>query len=123
MSRHAWGHALVSVHRTGAVLDAWFPAPALGEVPQTDESAELEAQLDKLASHDQARNVTTERRLVTADLDAAPVDTADVWLRLHLLSHRLVGEAGIRVPDIKDRLAGHGGQTDPAGGGGGEHVP
>ena len=29
-------------------------------------------------------------RLVTADLDTPPVDTADGWLRLHLLSHRLV---------------------------------
>ena len=31
-----------------------------------------------------------EVRLVTADLDAPPADTADGWLRLHLLSHRLV---------------------------------
>ena len=27
---NAWGYALVTVDEGGAVLDAWFPAPALG---------------------------------------------------------------------------------------------
>jgi 2,3,4,5-tetrahydropyridine-2-carboxylate N-succinyltransferase len=34
------------------------------------------------------------------DLDAAPVDTADVYLRLHLLSHRLVRPHGVDLTGV-----------------------
>ena len=34
------------------------------------------------------------------DLDAAPADTADAYLRLHLLSHRLVSPATINLDGI-----------------------
>ena len=35
-----------------------------------------------------------------ADLSVAPVDTADVWLRLHLLSHRLVAPRTVALDGI-----------------------
>ena len=83
----AWGHGLVTLDADGTVLDAWFPTPALGSPTDATAPAELTA----LATPDDARGVTREVRLVEiADLAVAPAGTEDVWLRLHLLSHRLV---------------------------------
>jgi 2,3,4,5-tetrahydropyridine-2-carboxylate N-succinyltransferase len=69
------------------VLDVWFPAPYLGPRGDLSDSGSLDA----LVGDDDARGV---RRVVvsveTPDLGAPPVDVYDVWLRLHLLSHRLV---------------------------------
>ncbi|MEO7423197.1 MAG: 2,3,4,5-tetrahydropyridine-2,6-dicarboxylate N-succinyltransferase [Ornithinibacter sp.] len=86
MTRTAWAHGLLTVTDSGTVLDAWFPEPALGEAGQREAPAHLVA----LAGSDQVRGVRRETRLVSIDLDAAPADTADAYLRLHLLSHRLV---------------------------------
>src|SRR6476469_2114157 len=89
MTRTAWGHALLTLTDGGTVLDAWFPSPALGAPGGAGELAAPEG-LEALAGRDEARRVTREVRLVTADLDTPPADAADGWLRLHLLSHRLV---------------------------------
>ncbi len=69
------------------VLDVWFPAPYLGpRAGQSDTGG-----LDSLAGDDEARGVRTEVVAVEVpDLAAPPADPYDVWLRLHLLSHRLV---------------------------------
>ncbi len=86
----ASGHALLTLDADGAVLDAWFPEPVLGASP-----AEAPADLAALATPDDVRRVTREVRLVEiADLAAAPSSTEEVWLRLHLLSHRLVAPHG-----------------------------
>lgn len=84
-SRAAHGYGLLTLHG-GSVLDVWFPAPALGAGDGAVEPTGLSA----LAVPDEARGVTREVRLVEVDLDSAPADTTDAWLRLHLLSHRLV---------------------------------
>jgi 2,3,4,5-tetrahydropyridine-2-carboxylate N-succinyltransferase len=89
MTRTAWGHGLLTLTDDGTVLDAWFPSPALGEPGGAGELA-APSGLEALAGRDEARGVTREVRLVTADLDAPPADAPDGWLRLHLLSHRLV---------------------------------
>ncbi|MGL5864250.1 MAG: 2,3,4,5-tetrahydropyridine-2,6-dicarboxylate N-succinyltransferase [Dermatophilaceae bacterium] len=88
MTRTAWGHGLLTVTDEGAVLDTWYPAPALGQVGG---AGDLEAPpgLESLVGADDARGVRRELRLVTVDLDAPPVDTPDAYLRLHALSHRL----------------------------------
>ena len=69
------------------VLDTWFPAPSLGSRGSQEDTRALDA----LAGDDQARGV---RRVVVTvevpDLGAPPADAYDVWLRLHLLSHRLI---------------------------------
>jgi 2,3,4,5-tetrahydropyridine-2-carboxylate N-succinyltransferase len=100
MTRTAWGHGLVTVHDSGQVLDAWFPAPALGTPPVVDGSAELEVELEKISGYDTARRVRTERRLVQVDLDAPPADTPDAYLRLHVLSHRLAAPRTIDLDGI-----------------------
>ncbi|WP_156819406.1 2,3,4,5-tetrahydropyridine-2,6-dicarboxylate N-succinyltransferase [Pseudonocardia sp. HH130630-07] len=71
----------------GVVLDVWYPAPAIAGTGATDPAEELAA----LAGADELRGVRTEVvRTEIASLADAPVDAADVYLRLHLLSHRLV---------------------------------
>ena len=98
---NAWGHALVTLDESGAVLDAWFPAPALGSPDGSDAPAELTA----LAGPDDVRRVTREVRLVEiADLQSPPASTEDAWLRLHLLSHRLVRPRTISMEGIFGQL-------------------
>ena len=98
--RAAWAHGLatVAVGGTGpeVVLDTWYPAPRLGEPDGSPAPAELVA----LAGADAARGV--ERRVVTTviDLDAAPADVSDAYLRLHLLSHRLVAPHALAMAGI-----------------------
>ncbi|WP_030529545.1 2,3,4,5-tetrahydropyridine-2,6-dicarboxylate N-succinyltransferase [Phycicoccus jejuensis] len=85
MTRTAWGHGLLTRTAEGTVLDAWFPAPALGEPGGSEAPEELRA----LAVADEVRGVARETVTVRVDLDAAPASTEDAYLRLHLLSHRL----------------------------------
>jgi 2,3,4,5-tetrahydropyridine-2-carboxylate N-succinyltransferase len=93
----AWGHALVTLDAQGAVLDAWFPAPALGSPDGSDAPASLQG----LAGPDDVRRVSREVRLVEiVDLQTPPSSTEDAWLRLHLLSHRIVQPRTISVDGI-----------------------
>ncbi|WP_028643034.1 2,3,4,5-tetrahydropyridine-2,6-dicarboxylate N-succinyltransferase [Nocardioides sp. URHA0020] len=94
----AWGFGLATIDSDGNVLDVWFPSPALGEQP---EGTTAPAELGPLAGADTDRGVHTEVRLVeVADLQAAPTSTEDVWLRLHLLSSRLVVPHSISLDGI-----------------------
>ena len=100
-SRRAWGWGLASVHDSGRVLDTYFPAPALGPAPSTPGDGPGSAP-ERLAEgeHDDVRGVSTKPVLVESDLDTAPVDTSDAYLRLHLLSHRLVAPRSINLDGI-----------------------
>jgi 2,3,4,5-tetrahydropyridine-2-carboxylate N-succinyltransferase len=65
-----------------SVLDVWYPAPTQGGEP-TNPGGLHEAE-------DADRGVRTRIVTTTIRLDVPPADTADAYLRLHLLSHRLV---------------------------------
>ncbi len=92
--RLAHGVALVTLAGDRA-LDAWFPAPALGPLP--DDLEPLGPDLD----HDDAiRGVRVEEQVVQVDLDAPPVSVPDAYLRLHLLSHRLVAPHGLNLDGL-----------------------
>lgn len=96
-SRTAWGWGLATIHEaTDQVLDTWFPEPQLGGQPT--ESAP--AWLTDLELTDEDRGVRLEARLVSIDLDEAPADTSDAYLRLHLLSHTLVRPHGQNLDGI-----------------------
>jgi len=93
----AWGYGLTTRDLDGHVLDVWFPEPGLGERGTEDSGGTL----GMLAGEDAVRRVTTEVELVeVADLDAAPTTPQDVWLRLHLLSHRLVAPHGMSMEGV-----------------------
>jgi 2,3,4,5-tetrahydropyridine-2-carboxylate N-succinyltransferase len=100
-TRSAWGHGLATL-AGGTVLDTWFPQPRLGSRPDDDA---VPADLAALAGEDAARGVRTEVRTVEIDLDAAPADASDVYLRLHLLSHRLVRPNGLSLDGVFGHLA------------------
>lgn len=87
-TRSAWGVGLATLSPADQVLDTWFPSPQLGS-PGT-----APAGLEKLAGEDPVRGVRREVVERAIDLDAAPVDASDVYLRLHLLSHRLIAPHG-----------------------------
>lgn len=104
-TRVASAHGVATVHASGAVLDAWFPRPALAPLSDDAASAAVRASLEALTGTDEARS--TERRVVSVEarLDTPPVSTEDVWLRLHLLSHRLVTPNSINLDGIFGFLA------------------
>ncbi|RYP88383.1 2,3,4,5-tetrahydropyridine-2,6-dicarboxylate N-succinyltransferase [Nocardioides guangzhouensis] len=98
MTSAAWGFGLATIAPNDTVLDVWFPEPALGEGPQNGTAPEG---LDALAGDDELRGVRREVvRVDISDLDAAPDSTADVWLRLHLLSARLVTPHSISLEGV-----------------------
>jgi 2,3,4,5-tetrahydropyridine-2-carboxylate N-succinyltransferase len=86
---HGWGLATVVTDgpSAGMVLDTWFPAPSLGDARARARAPE---DLERLATDHAVRRVRTEVRHVEIDLSAPPADAPDAYLRLHLLSHRLV---------------------------------
>ena len=79
------------------MLDTWYPTPALGEAPA---DATAPASLTALEAKDPARRVHTEVVLTSIDLTQAPADVPDVYLRLHLLSHRLVAPHGVNLDGV-----------------------
>ena len=96
---HGWGLATVVTGGAGegTVLETWFPAPALGDIPATGPGAEA---LEGQAREHPLRRVRTEVVHVEIDLVRPPADVPDAYLRLHLLSHRLVRPHGLNVDGI-----------------------
>lgn len=97
MTRPAHGFGLATIDNNGTVLDTWYPSPALGELKAR---ATAPAQLKAAQRTDDLRDV--QIRLVTTviDLDEAPASVEDAYLRLHLLSHRLVQPHGLNLDGI-----------------------
>ncbi len=94
--RVAWGWGLASIHASGQMLDTYFPSPRLG---LADNSAAPEALISAVID-DEAREVRTELVMVEIDLDAPPASTSDAYLRLHLLSHRLVRPRALNLDGL-----------------------
>jgi len=105
--RSAWGFGLATVtsdasRRPGVVLDTWYPSPALG-VPSDDDAAP--AGLESQAGEHPDRGVRTQVVRTVIDLDVAPSGAADAYLRLHLLSHRLVQPNTLNLNGLFGTLA------------------
>jgi 2,3,4,5-tetrahydropyridine-2,6-dicarboxylate N-succinyltransferase len=83
----AWGHALVTrvdngSSNDGTVLDAWFHELGWGEsAPTTDRFTDDQ--------HHALRGVRVSVATILIDTNSAPTNAIDVYLRLHLLSHRM----------------------------------
>jgi 2,3,4,5-tetrahydropyridine-2,6-dicarboxylate N-succinyltransferase len=97
----ASGTGLATLTADGTVLDTWYPAPALGRT-----AADVSAELAPLTGADPARGVTTI--VVSTEVGSLadpPIDAHDAYLRLHLLSHRLIAPHQANLEGIFGLLA------------------
>uniref|UniRef100_UPI0040495F10 2,3,4,5-tetrahydropyridine-2,6-dicarboxylate N-succinyltransferase n=1 Tax=Candidatus Planktophila sp. TaxID=2175601 RepID=UPI0040495F10 len=94
MSSLAHGHGIATMSGS-TLLDIWFPSPALGPTSGTPG-----ARLMALVGKDEIRQVTRELLSLEIDTSSAPQSAADAYLRLHLLSHRLVKPHGLSLEGI-----------------------
>jgi 2,3,4,5-tetrahydropyridine-2,6-dicarboxylate N-succinyltransferase len=107
----AFAAGLATLDEDGRVLDVWYPSPTLTATPRADtgsrlvDSAEAEelfgVDVSGARGPDERRGV--ERVAIATSIEALadpPVDTYDVYLRLHLLSHRLVQPNGANLDGI-----------------------
>jgi 2,3,4,5-tetrahydropyridine-2-carboxylate N-succinyltransferase len=90
---HASGHGIATI-ASGVVLDTWFPQPTLGALPA------VPSELKVLVGKDEIRGVSKELVSIEIELDKAPTSVSDAYLRLHLLSHRLVKPHGLNLEGI-----------------------
>ncbi|MEJ5866523.1 2,3,4,5-tetrahydropyridine-2,6-dicarboxylate N-succinyltransferase [Pseudokineococcus sp. 5B2Z-1] len=98
--RWAWGYGLATSTDGGAVLDTWYPAPALGHPGEDPGPFGVPASLAALEGEDPRRGTRSHVVRTVVDLDAAPADVPDAYLRLHLLSHRLVRPHGVDLTGL-----------------------
>ena len=94
MTTIASGHGIATISN-GTTLDVWFPSPSLSAL-----SGSAPAELHALVGADSARAVTRELVSIEIDITQAPANAADAYLRLHLLSHRLVKPHGVALDGI-----------------------
>ena len=74
----AWGLAQATVTTDGQILDAWYPAGSLGLGAPPAEAQPV------------AGAAPTAKLVTIESLADPPADTYDAYLRLHLLSHRII---------------------------------
>ncbi|MEY4493126.1 MAG: hypothetical protein RL355_475 [Actinomycetota bacterium] len=85
----------LATYSDDTLLDVWYPNPALSKTPHDV------ADLERGIRTDDIRQVRTQViTTVIDDLSSAPKDSADAYLRLHLLSHRLVKPRSINLDGI-----------------------
>ena len=84
----------LATYAADVLLDVWYPQPALG-----DKAAHVTG-LERGIDTDALRGVRVEVITTTSDLAAAPKDAADAYLRLHLLSHRLMAPRTINLDGL-----------------------
>lgn len=94
-NRTAHGFGVSTISNSGAVLDTYFHQLNLGKL---DKSSAPD--LTSLVSNDPERQVRREVVEIEIDLDTAPTSVPDAYLRLHLLSHRLVQPHGVSLDGI-----------------------
>ena len=79
----AWGVGLATIAADGTTLDTFFRHLGLGaEVPANTPT-------ETQSTTDANRGVAIMPTTLVIDTDAAPTSATDVYLRLHLLSHRI----------------------------------
>lgn len=90
----AYGYGISTIAKDGSTLDTYFHQLGLGAA----EASRVD--LASLEGTDNEREIT--RKIVKAEieLDKPPANVADAYLRLHLLSHRLVKPHGLSLEGI-----------------------
>jgi 2,3,4,5-tetrahydropyridine-2-carboxylate N-succinyltransferase len=96
----ATGEGFSTLSRHGVALDAWFPDPKLA----TGGRSETTRRADDSSGYARADEIRAVEivpiRTVIGSLAEPPADVHDAYLRLHLLSHRLVRPNSINLDGI-----------------------
>lgn len=103
-ARIAWGEGIATVDHESGILDAWFADPRLGGRPRGRDPLIAPADFAEHVGHDAQRGVELRFVSLEIDLDAPPQSTEDAYLRLHLLSHRVIKPNTVNLSGIYGRL-------------------
>ena len=96
----AYGYGVATIATDGTVLDTYFSKLGLGKL--ADNSA---PNLTKLVTEDVIRGIKTELVEREIELSRPPIDAVDVYLRLHLLSHRIIRPHGASLEGLFSLLS------------------
>jgi len=100
VDRPAWGYGLATITDAGQVLDTWYPKHWLG---LGDPIVKPRVTPLPPLSHPTLRSERVDTFI--GSLADPPKDAPDVYLRLHLLSHRLIPPHGANLDGIFGLLA------------------
>ena len=92
----AYGFGVATQTKSGQILDCTFHTLGLGTAPSNNLTNEFKSQLGE----DSTRNLNKVAVELNIDLAEKPKDASDVFLRLHLLSHRLVKPHGLNLDGV-----------------------
>ena len=97
----AYGFGIATQNLAGSILESSFYELGLGNAPTNN----MDSNFKSLIGEDPIRKVKKVAIEVIINLNDKPKDAADVYLRLHLLSHRLVKPHGVNLDGIFSLLA------------------
>ena len=89
----AYGIGIATQNEAGQTLEVWFHTLGLGNKVGSDKFSEL-------LTADEIRKVKRVNLSIEIDLSKPASDVADVYLRLQLLSHRIVKPHGLNLDGI-----------------------
>ena len=92
----AYGFGVATQTKSGQILDCTFHTLGLGSAPTNNLANEFKLQLGE----DQIRNLSKNAVELSIDVVEKPKDATDVFLRLHLISHRLVKPHGLNLDGV-----------------------
>jgi 2,3,4,5-tetrahydropyridine-2-carboxylate N-succinyltransferase len=97
----AYGFGIATQNQSGQTLECSFYALGLGDAPEN----KIDVTFKSLIGEDPIRKVKKVAVEVVIQINEKPKDAADVYLRLHLLSHRLLKPHAINLEGIFSLLA------------------
>jgi 2,3,4,5-tetrahydropyridine-2-carboxylate N-succinyltransferase len=98
MANNAWGVGIATLDANGATLDVRFRAVGLGDLPAETPSNDVSVDTDR------DRGVAFRPVTIAIDTTSGPADSADAYLRLNLLSHRLALPRSLNLDGIFGHL-------------------
>jgi 2,3,4,5-tetrahydropyridine-2-carboxylate N-succinyltransferase len=93
--RSAYGFGVATTTNSGEVLDTWYLDLGIGALKDATSPA-----LDEYLGNDELRGIVKSKVGIEIDLDVPPANVSDAYLRLHLLSHRIVKPHGLNLDGI-----------------------
>ena len=99
MARHAWGVGLATIAADGTTLDTFYRHLGWGDAVPAGTPVESKTVTDE------RRGVVISPVSIVVDTESAPTSASDVYLRLHLLSHRLAVPRSVNLDGAFGLLA------------------